>query len=64
MKHQALFSSKVKSEKIKLSSAAILLGAVRVNMVTAISCHNALRFQGLGYSVWVCWGRGCRSLFL
>ena len=30
MKHQALFSSKDKRKKIKVSSAAILLGALRV----------------------------------
>ena len=30
MKHQALFSSKDKSKKIKVSSAAILFGALRV----------------------------------
>ena len=33
MKHQALFSSKDKSTKIKVSSAAILFGAIRVNIV-------------------------------
>ena len=32
MKHQALFSSKDKSKKIKVSSAAILLGALRVTV--------------------------------
>ena len=31
MEHQALFSSKDKTKKIKVSSAAILLGALRVN---------------------------------
>ena len=31
MKHQALFSSKDKSTNIKVLSAAILLGALRVN---------------------------------
>ena len=31
MKHQALFSSKDKSKSIKVSSAANLLGALRVN---------------------------------
>ena len=31
MKHQALFSSKDKVNMIKVSSAAILLGALRVN---------------------------------
>ena len=30
MKHQALISSNDKSKKIKVSSAAILLGALRV----------------------------------
>ena len=30
MKHQALFSSKDKGKNIKVSSAAILLGALRV----------------------------------
>ena len=30
MKHQALFSSKDKSTKIKVSSAAILFGTLRV----------------------------------
>ena len=30
MKNQALFSSKDKSNKIKVSSAAVLLGALRV----------------------------------
>ena len=34
MKHQALFSSKVKSKKIKVSSAAILLVALKVNTTT------------------------------
>ena len=33
MKHQALFSSKDKSKKIKMSSAAILLGALRVKIL-------------------------------
>ena len=32
-KHQALFYSKDKSKKIKVSSAAILLGALGVNIV-------------------------------
>ena len=32
MKGQALFSSKDKSRKIKVSSSAILLGALRVNI--------------------------------
>ena len=32
MNHQALFSSKDKSKKKKVSSAAILLGAFRVNL--------------------------------
>ena len=31
MKHQALFSSKIKVKIIKVLSAAILLGPVRVN---------------------------------
>ena len=31
MKHQALFSSKDKSKNIKVSSAATLLGPLRVN---------------------------------
>ena len=31
MKNQALFTSKDKSKKIKMSSAAILFGALRVN---------------------------------
>ena len=31
IKHQALFSSKDKSKIIKVSSAAILLGVLRVN---------------------------------
>ena len=31
MKHQALFSSKDNSEKIKVSSAAVLLGSLRVD---------------------------------
>ena len=31
MKHQALFSSKYNSKKIKVSSAAILLGCLWVN---------------------------------
>ena len=33
MKHQALFSSKDKSKKIKVSSAAILFGAIRVKII-------------------------------
>ena len=32
MKNQALFSSKDKSKKIKVSSAAILLGSLRVKV--------------------------------
>ena len=32
MKHQALFSSKNKSKKIKVLSAAILLGSLRVKI--------------------------------
>ena len=32
MKHQSLFSSKDKTKKIKVSSAAILLGALRVKI--------------------------------
>ena len=34
MKHQALFSPKDRSKKIKVSSAAILLGALRVNKIS------------------------------
>ena len=34
MKHQALFSSKDKNKNIKVSSAAILLGALRVKEVS------------------------------
>ena len=34
MKHQALFSSKDKSKIIKVSSAAILLGALRAKSIT------------------------------
>ena len=33
MKLQALFSMKDKSEKLKLSSASILLGSLRINSV-------------------------------
>ena len=33
MKHQALFSSKDKSKKIKVLSAAILLFSLRINLV-------------------------------
>ena len=33
MKHQALFSLKDKSEIAKVSSAAVLLGALRVNFL-------------------------------
>ena len=33
MKHQTLFSSKGKRKKIKMSSAAILLGSLRVNLI-------------------------------
>ena len=32
MNHQALFSSKDKSKNIKVSSAAILLGALRIKL--------------------------------
>ena len=32
MEHQAFFSSKDKSKKIKVSSAAILLGSLRVKV--------------------------------
>ena len=42
MKHQALFSSKDKSKKIKVSSAAILLGSLRVE---GISCTNDIESQ-------------------
>ena len=34
MKRQALFSSKHKSTKIKVSSAAILFGAIRVKKLS------------------------------
>ena len=34
MKHQALFSSKDKNKIVKVSSAAILLGALRVKSIT------------------------------
>ena len=34
MKHQALFTSKDKSKNIKMSSAAILLGALRVKLAS------------------------------
>ena len=40
MKHQALFSSKDKSKKMKMSPAAILLGALRVKPVAALLCLN------------------------
>ena len=33
MKHQTLFSAKDKSKNVKVLSAAILLGALRVNMI-------------------------------
>ena len=33
MKYQVLFSSKDKSKKIKMSSAAILLGSLRVKLL-------------------------------
>ena len=36
MKHQASFSSKDKSKKIKVSSAAIVLGALRVKPVFVV----------------------------
>ena len=36
MKHKALFSLKDKSEKIKVSSAAISLGSLRVNKIFSI----------------------------
>ena len=36
MKHQAVFPSKDKSKNIKMSSAAILLGALRVNVCLII----------------------------
>ena len=36
MKNQALFSSKDKSKSIRMSSAAILLGALRVNVFLII----------------------------
>ena len=39
MKHQALFSLKDKSKKIKVSSAAILLGALRVNSDQPVMVH-------------------------
>ena len=41
MKHQALFSSKDKSTIIKVSSAAILLGALRAKMYGTynVYCH-------------------------
>ena len=42
MKHQALFSSKDKSKKIKVSSAAILFGALRVKHSVWIKKHPHL----------------------
>ena len=35
MKNQALFSSKDKSKKIKMSSAAIFVGALKVNSLSS-----------------------------
>ena len=49
MKNQALFSSKDKSKiKIKVSSAAILLGALRVKIVFLknVSIHIKSLFKG------------------
>ena len=43
MKHQALFSSKDKSKIITVSSAAILLGALRVKTI-----QSKKRLQGRG----------------
>ena len=37
MKHQALFSSKDKSKKIKVPSAEILLGSLRVKQIEMFS---------------------------
>ena len=45
MKHQDLFSSKDKSKKIKVSSVAILLGALRVKppeLMIGIFSYNQL----------------------
>ena len=38
MKHQALFTSNDKSKKIKVSSAAVLFGALRVK-ISFIKAH-------------------------
>ena len=40
MKHQALFSPEDKSKKIKVSSAAILLGALRVKIKGTLTLRN------------------------
>ena len=44
MKQQALFSSKDKSKKIKVLSAAILLGAFRVN-TSVLSAKNVSKLD-------------------
>ena len=47
MKHQALFSSKDKNKNIKVSSAAILLGALRINIIINKSSNNPINNEPL-----------------
>ena len=50
MKHQALFSLKNKSKNIKVLSAAILLGALRVTRSSS-SCFILFIFEQAGSGV-------------
>ena len=45
MKRQALFSSKDKSKKIKVSSAAISLGSLRVKITAQPELKLAMRIE-------------------
>ena len=46
MKNQALLSSKDKSKKNKVSSAAILFGALRVKTLCSVNCHDMTKGSG------------------
>ena len=50
MKHHALFSSKGKSKKNTVSSAAILLGTLRVNVITEQHLTHRYRINSYYHS--------------
>ena len=63
MKHQALFCSKDKSEKIKVSSATVLLGCRKKDTSCCQVVHSFLCLGSACISLDICRG-GCKNLFI